>query len=188
MQNLSELGRASPDLSLWHKIRTFRDPDIYFVENMRDYIDNVRFIPFPWYKSPCPHKLFSYPERAYIIISNIGIRTVEQGLDIENTGYRSNYFVVHDDTGLRVMYWGKGEELDVGSLQSFDTAADSQGLKDDDWVYDIFVRYIIKADLPTIIEVRKYKFSNRKPETKTLTERVKELLPQFIPDPLPAET
>lgn len=187
MQNLSELGRASPDLSLWHKLRTFRDPDIYLVENMRDYTDNVQSIPFPWYKKPFPHKLFCYQEIAYIITPNVGIRTVEQELNLD-VDLRSNYFVVHDNTGLRVMYWGSEEENYVNSIQSFNTASKTQGLQENDWVYDIFVRYIIKADLPTIIEVRKYKFSNRKPEVNTLTERIKEFVPQFLPDSLPIET
>ena len=186
MLNLSELGRASPDCSLWHKFRTFRDPDIYLVENMQDYIDNVRSIPFPWYKKPFPNILFSH-ERAYIIIPNVGIRTIEQELNLD-VDMESNFFVVHDDTGLRVMYWGGEEENYFNSIQSFETASETQGLKDDDWVYDIFVRYIIKADLPTIIEVRKYKFSNKKPETKTLAERIKEFIPQFLPDSLPSET
>lgn len=187
MLNLSELDRASPDCSLWHKLRTFRDPDIYLVENMRDYTDNVQSIPFPWYKKPFPHKLFGYQERAYIIIHNVGIRTVEQELNLD-VDLRTNYFVVHDNTDLRVMYWGGEEENYFNSIQSFDTASEVQGLKEDDWVYDIFVKYIIKADLPIIIEVRKYKFSNRKPETKTLTEKIKEFIPKFLPNSIPVET
>lgn len=188
MQNLSELDRASPDCSLWHKLRTFRDPDIYLVENMRDYSDNVPSIPFPWYKKPFPHKLFGYQERAYIIIPNVGIRTIEKELNLDTDDIRSNFFVVHDDTDLRVMYWGGEEENYFNSIRSFDTASETQGLQEDDWVYDIFVRYIIKVDLPTIIEVRKYKFSDRAPEKKSLAEKIREFVPQFLPNSLPVET
>ena len=182
MLNLSELGRASPDCSLWHRVKTFRDPDIYLVENMKDYIDNVQSIPYPWYKKPFPDKLFDFA-RAYIIIPNIGIRTIAKELDLDND-LDSKYFVVHDNTGLRVMYWGSEDEPWVGSAQSFDKVSETQGLQEDDWVYDIFVKYMIRADLPIIVEVRKYNFRNRKPETKTITERIKEFLPQFLPNPL----
>lgn len=185
MLNLSELGRESPNCSLWHKLRTFRDPDIYLVENMRDYSDNVPLITFPWYKKPFPHKLFGYQERAYIIIPNVGIRTIEKELNLDTDDIGSNFFVVHDNTDLKVMYWGDEKENYVNSIQSFDTASEVQGLQEDDWVYDIFVRYIIKVDLPTIIEVRKHNLSNKKHVTKTLMERIREFFPQFLPNSLP---
>jgi len=183
MLNLSEEARKSPTHPFWRKINHFRDPDIYLAEDVKDFVDNGKNLPYPWYKKPVPHIIFSYLKRAYIIFQNVGIRTVEAELGIKDSG--SNHFLVHDDSGVVVMYWGFEGQLDVGSRQSYEKAQDEQGLKKDDWVYDIFVRYIIKANLPTIVEVRKYRFSNPKPEKAKLLQRVREFLPTKLSIPQP---
>src|SRR3989344_2613805 len=54
-------------------------------------------------------------------------------------------------------------------------------VKDSDegvYIYDILLRYLIKKDFPSIVEVRKYNFSNRKPEKESIMKRVRSFFPK----------
>jgi len=174
MLNLSHLARESPDYPLIKKIRSFRDPDIYLAENLADYKKNAPHLKFPWYKRfPFPD---NFMDRAYIIFNNIGLKTLS---------YHSNeipdWFLLHDDSGRELVFWNGNHDL-FPTMDSFDNVRERQGLKDDDWVYDVFVRYLIHHDLPSIVEVNKYKPSNRKPEKDSLAERINHFFPEFKSD------
>jgi len=63
-------------------------------------------------------------------------------------------------------------------LHSFEDAQKEQGLKEDDWVYDVFFQYFQKVDLPSIIEVNKYP-PQRKFKKNSVREKMIELLPDL---------
>jgi len=64
--------------------------------------------------------------------------------------------------------------------------ATEQGLKEDDWVYDVSVRYLIPSNLPNVVEVNRHKFSNKRPEKVSLAERIRSFFPKFEPEWQPA--
>ncbi len=181
MLNLSQLARESPNVSFVRKIRSFRDPNIYLAENLADYQQNAPILDFPRYKRFLSQDKFM--DRAYIIFQNVGLKKLShKRIEI------LNWFVLHDDSGQELVYWNADHEL-FPTLASFDEVQEKQGLKEDDWVYDVFIRYLIPSNLPSVVEVNKYKFSNRKPEKDSLAEIIKdkigELLPQPTPEPIP---
>ena len=96
-----------------------------------------------------------------------------------------NWFVLHDDSGLELVYWNADHEL-FPTLASFDEVQGQQGLKEDDWVYDVFVRYLIPHNLASVVEVNKYKFSSRKPERDSLAERARDFFPGLEVEGQPA--
>ena len=91
-------------------------------------------------------------------------------------------FIVHDDTGQDLMYWFERGRL-LQASHSYEEVQKEQGLKREDWVHDILVRYLIKYKLPTIIDVRKYKFSNKEPEKQSIVEKIRSFFPDYPPLP-----
>lgn len=179
MINISDIIRQQPETSFLRKIRSLRDPDIYFAENIRDYRENAPNLEFPWYKRDI---LFysDCDDRAYISIMNVELNK----LKINNFEI-PNWFIIHDETYTEVVYWNANSDL-IPTLHSFEELQEKQGLKDGDYVYDIFLRYLIKKDFTSIVEVRKYNFSNKKPEKESIIERVRgffpkgEIIPEYI--------
>lgn len=172
MLNLSQLARESPNYPLMWKIRSFRDPNRYLAENLADYQQNALKLEFPWYKR------FSFPhmDRAYIIFQNIGLKKLShKGHEIPN------WFALHDDSGQELVYWDTDHEL-FPALASFDEMQAEQGLKEDNWVYDVLVRYLIKHNLPSIVEVNRFNSSSRKPKKDSLAERIRSFFPEFKPE------
>jgi len=173
MINLSQFARESTEYSIWKKMRSLRRPDIYLAENIKDYRENAPNIDFPWYKKSSPH--LDFMEEAYISILNVGInKLLLEGLEIPD------WFVIHDESGSDVVYWNKKNYL-TPALLSFEDAQENQGLRDGDHVYDIFLRYMIKKDFTSIVEVNKYKFSNKKRNRESAIERVKVFSPLLDP-------
>ena len=177
MINLSQLARQSNEISLFEKIKSLRRLEIYLAENIRDYHENAPKLKFPWYKRDILFRM-DYDDRAYISIMNVKLETLKEKGEIEIP----NWFLIHDDTGKDVVYWDSEGDL-LPASHSFVEAQEEQCLRDGDWIYDILLRYLIKKDLPSIIEVRKYNFSRKKPEKDSLLDRVKDLLP--VNKPLP---
>lgn len=178
MLNLSQLARESPNYSIVRRIRSIRDPDIYLAENLADYQHNAQSLEFPWYKRfPFPDK---FMDRAYIIFQNVGLKKLNyEEIEIPN------WFILHDYSGQELIYWNADNES-FPTVASFEEVQKQQGLKDDDWVYDVFVRYLIPSNLPSVVEVNRYKFSNRKPEIDSLAERIRSFFPEFEPEWQPA--
>ena len=177
MINLSEIIRQQPETSFLRKLRSLRDPDIYLAENIRDYRENAPNLEFPWYKRSVPF-VKDLDERVYISIMDVRLNK----LKINNFEI-PNYFVIHDETYAEVVYWNINSNL-IPTLHSFEELQEKQGLKDGDYIYDILLRYLIKKDFPSIVEVRKYNFSNRKPEKESIMERVRSFFPspEVIPE------
>ena len=121
------------------------DPDIYLAENMGDYRENA-----PKIKIPFIQKIISIP-RIYISINNVCIERLKVKDYIV-----PNYFKVHDDTGEDIMIWDKGNPL-FSALHSFEEVQEKQFLKDKDWIQELFFRYYLNYDFPSIVEVNKYK-------------------------------
>ena len=177
MINISEIIRQQPETSFFKKLRSLRDPDIYLAENIRDYRENAPNLEFPWYKRGVPFVKDS-DERVYISIMDVGLSK----LKINNIKI-PDWFVIHDETYAEVVYWNINSNL-IPTLHSFEELQEKQGLKDGDYIYDILLRYLIKKDFPSIVEVRKYNFSNRKPEKESIMERVRSFFPspEVIPE------
>ncbi len=178
MLNLSQLTRESQEYPLLGRIRSIRYPDIYLAENLADYQEDAQSLEFPWYKRfPFPDK---FRDRAYIIFQNIGLKKLtHKEMEIYN------WFVLHDESGQELVYWNANHEL-FPTLASFDEVQAEQGLKEDDWVYDVFIRYLIPSHLPSVVEVNRYKFSNKEHEKDFLAERIKNFFPEFEPEWQPA--
>ena len=176
MLNLSQLARESSNYPLLNKIQNIIDPDIYLAENIADYKENAPNFEFPWYK-----RFPLTEDRVYIIFQNIGIKTLED----EERIIIPNWFVLHDDSGQELVYWNSDSKL-FPARASFEEIQETQGLKEEDWVYDVFIRYLIKSNFPSIAEVRKYNFSDKKPERDTLAERIKSFFPEFEPSLQPS--
>jgi len=58
-------------------------------------------------------------------------------------------------------------------------------LKNNDWVYDVFIRHIRKGNLANIVDVKKYKSSSHPEKNKDYT-RLKSLISWFEPELIPA--
>ena len=166
MLNLSKLARESSNYSLMTKIKLHRNQDVYLAENLRDYKKNAPTFEVPWYKTfPI---LDGSVDRAGIILQNVGLRKSSH----------ENWFLLHDDSGSDLVYWNADNPYFRAAI-SFEEAQEQQALKEDDWVYDVFLNYLIPDDLPNIVEVTKYKFSNKKPEKNSLAETIKNFSPEI---------
>ncbi|MBW2998480.1 hypothetical protein KY321_02980 [Candidatus Woesearchaeota archaeon] len=171
MINISEYTRNT----LFKKIRSLRDPYIYLAENVSDYQDNLEQITLPWYKrfSLDPKLL----PRAYILFQNIGLKKLNcKGKEVPN------WFILHDGTGKELFYWNKDHYL-FSSKCSFNDLKIEQGLKEDDWVYDILVRHYIRGDMASITEIRKFNSSSHKPDEVSLQDRIKAFFPDLELEP-----
>ena len=178
MINLSELGRSSLVVPIWKKTQSLRDPDIYLAENIADYKENGPNLVFPWYKRfPSSD---NFMDRAFISLMGVGIDKLRDKSGIEI----SNWFIVHDESGAEVMYWGGRNDV-LPTIQTYAEAQEEQRLCDGDFVYDIFFRYLINHNLPNIIELRKFQPSNRQTEGESLTDRIRIFFPDYIPIPQP---
>jgi len=178
MLNLSQIAKESSNYPVLRKIQNFKDPDVYLAENLADYHENAKLLEFPWYKRFPPSSKFR--DRAYIVFQNVGLKKLVNGeMEIPN------WFVLHDNSGLELVYWNADHEL-FPTLASFDEVQAEQGLKEDDWVYDVFVRYLIPNNLSSIVEVNRYRFSTKKPEKDFLAKRVRSFFPEFEPELQPA--
>jgi len=177
MLNLSQLARESHNYSKLEIIQSSLYPDIYLAQNLVDYQSNSRELKFPWYKSIIPNML---EDRAYIIFQNVGLKIL-----VHEQVKFPNWFILHDDSGEELIYWNANHEL-FPATNSFRKAQQQSGLKNDDWVYDVFVRYLISKDLPSIVDVRKYKFSDKQPEKDSLVKRIRNFFPEFRPELQPA--
>ena len=170
MLNLSQLARECHEYPILRRIRSLRDPDIYLAENLVDYQESAKSLEFPWYKRlPFPDKSM---DRAYIIFQNIGLKKlVREKMEIPN------WFVLYDDSGKELVYWDADHEL-FPTIISSDKVQAERELKDD-WVYDVFVRFLIPSSLPSIVDVSAYRFSNTKPKKESLAERIRNFFPEF---------
>lgn len=170
MINISEIIRQQPETSFLRKLRSLRGPDIYLAENIMDYRENAPNLEFPWYKRESIFYHADFMERAYISIMNVGLNK----LRINNIEI-PDLFVIHDETYTDIVYWSNSIPFE-----------EVQGLKDGNYIYNILLRYLIKKNLPSIVEVRKYNFSNRKLEKESIMERVRgffpkgEIVPEYI--------
>jgi len=170
MINLSETARENPNYPLLYKIKYFRYPDVYLAESVKDFKENAPCIKLPLYKR-CFDRAFDH---VLITLVNVGI---------ERKFF--NWFAIHDLTGKEIMFLENQDHF-LGTPYSYEKVKENQGLKEKDWVYDVAFRYFFKNDLPTIIQVNKYKFSNRKPEKDSVADMVKNFLPGYTPLPVPS--
>ena len=121
------------------------DPDIYFAENMADYLENASKV-----KVPLMQKFFPL-KRIYVVINNVFIERVKK-----DNYYAPSQFKVHDETGEDIMRWDPENPL-CYALHSFEEAQEKQFLKDKDLVEELFFRHYTEYDFSHIIEVNKYK-------------------------------
>jgi hypothetical protein len=181
MINLSELARKNPDYPLWWKIKYFVVPDIYFAENIRDLKENAHKIKIPWHKKSTMGRNLDH---ILIQMINLGLKT--NCICSDGGKVSPPWFVIHDSTGQEVAYWQEDEHDDIlGTPHTYQLAKEKQGLKDDDWTYEIYLRYFLKGNLSTILQVNKYKFSN--PKKDSLLEKIKNYLPNSDLIPQPAQ-
>ncbi len=173
MINLSELERESNTLSPLKKLKShLLVSDIYFAESIKDYKEACLNLSYPWYKK---FPIFSdIANQACIIIQNIKLQTYES---YTNIPYQNmNWFVIEDETDFDILYWNP-KEIISPSINSYEELAQTQGLKENDFVYDIFFRKFLPDRCTHIIEVQKY---NKKliPNKKiSLDERIKKFFP-----------
>ena len=129
MLNLSQLARGFHDSPLFKRIQSIRNPEIYLAENLADYQENAPSLEFPF--------SYKFVDRRYIIFQNIGLKKlVYEEMEIPN------WFVLHDNSGQELIYWNADHEL-FPTMASFDEVQAEQGFKDDDWICDVFIRYLI---------------------------------------------
>ena len=175
MQNITDMIRQEGQLSWWGTYQAFRGPELYLAEDMADFNENVSRLPYPWYK------WFPYEDRqiyrAYITIYNIGLRSF-YGMEKEA---ERHHFLVHDATGDAVMNWEPGREI-FRPRNTFDEVHLQEGLTDDDWVFNIFLVYLIHEQLSYICEVQKVHPIQKQEEKISLLEQARD----FISEPVPA--
>ncbi len=178
MLNLSQIVRESPNYTLIQKVKNFRAPDVCIAENLADYQKNAPNLGFPWYKRSPLSSMFG--DKAYIIFRDIGLKK----LLLEKVEV-PNWFVLHDYSGQELVYWDANNVL-FPTCESFDEVHEKQGLKEDDWVYEVIVRYSQhstqkKLSLSSIIKVNKYNSSNKNPKETSLIEKIRSFFPEFKP-------
>ncbi len=172
MINLSQYARQSPQTSISEKICLLKGSDIYLAENIADYKEHAPKIKLPLYQ-----KIQYWTQYKNRLHYDAGIILMHIGIEMT---VLPNIFRIHDSSGEDIMYWNKDNEY-FGAMHSYEEAR--QNLKDNNWAADILVRYLIESDLPTIIEMKRYKFSNKKPDKNTLAERIRELFSDSVPVP-----
>jgi len=173
MINLSQLARESPNYPLLKKFKSIFIPDTYLANNVLDYQENAPKLEFPAYKRfPITDK---YMDRAYIIINNVGLKRYSLS-DIT----LPNWFIVHDDSSEEVVYWNENDKL-FPTKTSFEQLQKNEGLKDDDFVSEVFLEYLIHNSMSSIVDVNKYvnHDSFKKEKRNYLSKIINGLLPEF---------
>jgi hypothetical protein len=173
MLNFNEVILKSPDYSLVDKIKSIRYPNMYHVDDIGDYLNNKDNITFDWYKKiPFPSEL---PYCAYVFFSNVGLKRI--GF---NDDFNLHIFCMHDSSGEDIIYWGNYKNT-IKTLKTFEEMQKKEGLKDNDWLFSVLVRYLISYNLPTIYSVNKFNFSN-KVYKDSIKDKVNNFFPTFKPD------
>src|SRR3989344_6426559 len=130
MINLSEIKRQNqPPL---RRLKSLLTPDYYSAEDIAEYKREAPKLQFPWYKrfdSPV-----EFMHRAYIIIQSVGLTKIQTP---------PNWVVVHDSSGEELVYWNDSHDL-VPALTSPDE------FKEEDWAYEVCIRYIIPKEFASI--------------------------------------
>ena len=175
MQSVTDMLRREGQLSLWGTCQVLREPELYLAEDMADFNKNAPCLPYPWYK------WFPYEDkqihRSYITIYDVGLRSF-YGMEKEDERY---HFLVHDATGDAVMNWDPERNI-FPPGNTFDEVHTQEGLTDDDWVFNIFLVYLIHERLSYISEVQKIRSRRTRKEKASLLKQVR----GFIPEPAPA--
>lgn len=167
MLNLSEIVKKDSSTPFINKINLYLLPDIYLSENMKDFQDED----FSKTRIPLYNKL-TLNNKAYIIFQDIGLDKL-----------KDNWFILHDSSGENLAYWGDNKNLVYSSLTSFDEVKASQGLKEEDWVYEILAKYFISEDFLTIMKVDKYPYS-RINKKDSIFDKINNIIPKPVMQPV----
>lgn len=120
-----------------------RSPEVFLADNIADYKESVHNLNFPWYKSG------QHMERAYVLLHNIRIDVLRR-----NNKIVPDFFTISDGSGEDVMYWNPVTEIGK-AIHSFEQCREEQELEPGDWIYSLFIRYFLRGDFSTIIELNK---------------------------------
>lgn len=173
----------SDELSLREKIELIKEPDLYVAENIRDYLDSIKSLKFPWYKRfPAIDLIYGGEWISYVDIRiyNVGIEFVK------NIPEQNMYkFVLHDATASMAVLWQYKGERYFGPGQSFEECQQEEKLENKDWAYEVVFAHV-KGHVRFIDYVRKGKPRIKKEitEKEPLIEKIRRLLPS--PEPIPA--
>ena len=171
MLNLSQIILTSSEISLIKKIKRLIEPDIYIASNISDYKTSIDGLNYPWYKGlPVPDRVINPSLRRYhIILNNLGITLLEEGDSKE-----PQMFDLHDSSGHCVVPWFKRTNI-FQPYRSFEELQQEQGLKEDDWVHEVYILHWIEdgVSLPMIAHVKKNEFISALQEEGSIREKTK---------------
>lgn len=176
MINVTEMLRKEGHYSLFERITSYRDPELYHAENMKDFLGEASTLPYPLYKS-FP-SVDNQMHRAYITIYDVGLTRLHYPDDVE--GSKPTHFLVHDESGEAKMNWEA--ERDIFPLRNtFSDVSSEAGLTEDDWVFNVFFVHLINEGLSYICEVQK-----NRPRRRIKGETPFEKARDFLGDPEPS--
>ena len=93
-----------------------------------------------------------------------------------------NFFGPYDNTGQEVMFWRNNPPF--CAKMSFEQVQEEQGLKEDDYVHEVFSLYLLESNLSHIGEVQKNRASRRIVRGDPLVEKIKSFIPEIMPGPV----
>ncbi len=177
MLNITEISRPKRGLS---GLLAMLDPDIYVAACVHDFLESIEQLPFPWYKD-FPLGLVDPVPRAYVVFNNVGLtRAVLSYPEAE-----PNRFLIHDGTGDFSAVWPDKNDFFGSEERSFERAHEEQGLTEDDWVSEVFLKCFLDPSAYLIAIVTKTRSPRR--EQETLAEKIARISrafnPQLTPDP-----
>jgi hypothetical protein len=157
---------------LWDRLR---DPDLYYAESVKDFLDTRSTLRFPWYKrSPL---LTGRVPRAYISIHNVWLTRLPTGAD------QGCWFTFEDATGISMLYWNPGHPY-LGSLTRCDEVfrvSDGDRIR----IHNLFFRYSFEHDVANVVEITRYRDGPSSPRASWLQKWLEELIEAgLIPQPV----
>ncbi len=183
MRNLTVETLRSDQVTVANKLSSLFQPNIYQAEDLFDFTDNRKELTCGWWQRSTPFRL----RQAYILIYNVSIMVMNgQGRDEEADS--PCWFKLQDHSDMLVVPWYHSLPV-IASRLSFTQAQKEQGLKENDFVYEVTLGYYLDNDLPYIIDVQKDEDDKPKKYRKKKKEEKRWKKPGFDwlapPQPMP---
>ena len=160
MLNLTPLLLRNESIDIRKKISMLWDPNLYLAENISDFQKEAEEIKMPWYKIG---RILVGP-RIYVIVQNVAIEEIINHPD---------WYLMHDDSGQKVIYWDEDHFL-------FPALSDPKSTLEQGSYFDVLFCYLYRNKVSYVTKVEEYsgRINIKKPES--LADRIKS---SFIREP-----
>lgn len=167
MINLSQFIRESSEVPMFKKFQMYFQSETYISENISDFNENAHNIVLPWHRKFSKYATLRRPDEILMMFYDVGLREIDMA-NIELTDFFPGVrlFELHDESGSTLAQWG------FSPYRSFEQARSEEGLKEEDFVHNLFATYSLKNSNVSILDVTKDQSGIQSEDKGSLVDRV----------------